>query len=71
MPKKQKRRVSTPVEPAGYTPSVTGTGSGTGRATYTQEFNPDYTYVKHDLRQIGIMAGSFFVILVVLSFFLR
>ncbi len=71
MPKKQKRRVSTPVEPAGYTSAVTGTGTGTGRATYTQEFNPDYTYVKHDLRQIGIMAGSFFVILVALSFFLR
>ena len=69
MPKKQKRRVSTsaPVEPAGYTPNVTATS----RATYTQEFNPDYTHVKHDLRQIGIMAGSFFVILVVLSFFLR
>ncbi len=67
MPKKQKRRVSTPVEPAGYTSATTSTS----RATYTQEFNPDYTYVKHDLRQIGIMAGSFFVILVVLSFFLR
>ncbi len=68
MPKKQKRRVSTPVEPtAGYTAPVTGTS----RATYTQEFNPDYTHVKRDLRQIGIMAGSFFVILVVLSFFLR
>ncbi len=71
MPKKQKRRVSTPVEPAGYTSAASGTGTGTGRATYTQEFNPDYTYVRHDLRQIGIMAGSFFVILVVLSFFLR
>lgn len=67
MAKKQKRRVSTPVEPAGYTPAVTGTS----RATYTQEFNPDYSHVKRDLRQIAIMAGSFFVILVVLSFFLR
>ena len=35
------------------------------------EFNPDYTYIKRDLRRIGILAGSFFVILVVLSFFLR
>lgn len=35
------------------------------------EFNPDYTYVKQDLKRIGILAGSFFVILVVLSFFLR
>ena len=67
MPKKQKRRVSTPAETPGYTPSVTGTS----RATYTQEFNPDYSHVKRDLRQIAIMAGSFFVILVVLSFFLR
>jgi hypothetical protein len=40
------------------------------RATVT-EFNPDYTYVKKDLTRIGILAGSFFVILVVLSFFLR
>ena len=67
MPKKQKRRVSTPVEPLSFTPSVTGTS----RATYTQEFNPDYSHVRRDLRQIGIMAGGFFVILVVLSFFLR
>ncbi len=67
MPKKQKRRVSAPEESAVITPSVTGTS----RATYTNEFNPDYSHVKRDLRQIGIMAGSFFVILVVLSFFLR
>jgi hypothetical protein len=35
------------------------------------EFNPDYTHVKRDLKRIGILAGSFFVILIVLSFFLR
>ncbi|MCX6056433.1 MAG: hypothetical protein NTZ74_16275 [Chloroflexi bacterium] len=35
------------------------------------EFNPDYSYVKKDLARIGILAASFFVILVVLSFFLR
>jgi len=35
------------------------------------EFNPDYTYVKKDLIRIAILAGSFIVILVVLSFFLR
>ena len=32
------------------------------------EFNPDYTYVKKDLRTIGILAGIFITILVVLSF---
>jgi len=37
----------------------------------TVEFNPDYTNVKHDLKRIAVLAGSFFVILVALSFFLR
>jgi hypothetical protein len=35
------------------------------------EFNPDYTYVKRDLARIGVLAGSFFAILILLSFFLR
>ena len=35
------------------------------------EFNPDYTNVKRDLRRIGVLALGFFVILIVLSFFLR
>lgn len=34
------------------------------------EFNPDYTHIKRDLRRIGMLAGSFFVILVVLRFFI-
>ncbi len=35
------------------------------------EFSPDYTHIKRDLSRIGVLAGSFFVILVVLSFFLK
>ena len=35
------------------------------------EFNPDYTYIKRDLGRIGVLAASFFVILIALSFFLR
>jgi hypothetical protein len=35
------------------------------------EFNPDYSQTKTDLKRIGILAGTFFVILVALSFFLR
>ncbi len=35
------------------------------------EFNPDYSDVKRDLKRIGILAGSFIVVLVILSFFLR
>jgi hypothetical protein len=33
------------------------------------EFNPDYTIIKHDLKRIGILAGSFFAILIVLAIF--
>lgn len=33
------------------------------------EFNPDYTQVKRDLRRIGTLAGSFILILIILSFF--
>ncbi|HQF62518.1 MAG TPA: hypothetical protein PLA25_03050 [Anaerolineaceae bacterium] len=40
-------------------------------AARTTEFNPNYDYVIKDLRRIGLLAGSFFVILIVLSFFLR
>ena len=35
------------------------------------EFNSDYTYIKRDLSRIGILAGSFFVILIILSFFIK
>ncbi|NCP87569.1 hypothetical protein GW781_12165 [bacterium] len=35
------------------------------------EFNPDYTHVKADLKRIGVLAGSFFALLIVLSFFLK
>jgi hypothetical protein len=41
------------------------------RHTTAAEFNPDYTFVINDLKRIGTLAGSFIVILVVLSFFLR
>jgi hypothetical protein len=36
-----------------------------------QEFNPDYSYVVKDLKRIGVLAGTFFVILVILSFIIR
>lgn len=43
----------------------------TRAATTSTEFNPDYTHVKRDLRRIGVLAGSFLIILVALSFFLN
>ena len=57
MPKKNRRQVS---KSAAFMP-----------APRTMEFNPDYTHIKHDLRQIGILAGGFFVILIALTFFLH
>ncbi|MGE5250335.1 MAG: hypothetical protein ACM3QS_09000 [Bacteroidota bacterium] len=58
MPKKSKR-------------SMSSRAGARGAAPTTNEFNPDYTYVKRDLARIGVLAGSFFAILIVLSFFLR
>jgi hypothetical protein len=35
----------------------------------TAEFNPDYSNIKRELRRIGIIAGSFFAVLIVLALF--
>jgi hypothetical protein len=35
------------------------------------EFNPDYSDVKKDLTRIGMLAGFFILVLIVLSFFLN
>lgn len=64
MSKKRKRK-SRPTP----TPE-TSSRSGSSRS-FTDNFNPDYTYVIKDLRHIGILAGIFITILVILSLFLR
>jgi hypothetical protein len=65
--KTKKRSVSATISPA--VESVVS-AKPSSRSSVV-EFNPDYSYVKKDLTRIAILAGSFFVILVVLSFFLR
>jgi hypothetical protein len=40
------------------------------RAMDDDSFNPDYTPIIQDLKRIGTLAGIFFVILIVLSFFM-
>lgn len=50
-------------------PAVSTVASG-GRS-YDTEFNPDYSQTIKDLRRIGILAGTFFSILIILAFFLR
>ncbi|MDP2966029.1 MAG: hypothetical protein Q8N39_08360 [Pelolinea sp.] len=37
----------------------------------SNEFNPDYSDVKRDLKRIGILASTFLVILIALSFILK
>ena len=66
MSKKQKRSVSQNAE------SVVVVKQSTGRAPISSaEFNPDYSYVVKDLKRIGMLAGSFFVVLIALSFILN
>jgi hypothetical protein len=60
MPKKTRRQVSR-----------TGAFMPAQQRATTTEFNPDYTYIRRDLRRIGTLAAGFFVILVALSFFLH
>jgi hypothetical protein len=47
--------------------------AATSRSQSTSQtaFNPDYSYVVKDLRRIGLLAGTFISILVILTFFLR
>ena len=60
--KRQVRKTSVTAQPA-----VSSVVSGNGARTSDREFNPDYSYVISDLRRIGVLAGSFFVVLIVLA----
>lgn len=68
MSKKRKRQVR-PDTPEKIQAASPLSSSSSFRST-SDAFNPDYSYVKRDLRRIGILAGSFVAILVILSFFL-
>lgn len=61
--KRQVRRDAKPVtEKSISDPLVINRPSG---------FNPDYHFVIRDIRRVGVLAGSFIIILVVLSIFLH
>jgi hypothetical protein len=62
--------VARPVAAPTPRPAAVSGVSG-GRRPFEREFNPDYTYVFKDLKRIGTLAGTFFVLLIVLSFFLK
>lgn len=67
MAKKVKRTTSSgkaKIEAPARTTAATSTRTSNG------EFNPDYSYVIKDLKRIGVLAGSFFLILIALAIFL-
>jgi len=35
------------------------------------DFQPDYSYIRADLRRIGLIAGTFVALLLLASFFVR
>ncbi|MBN1148361.1 MAG: hypothetical protein JXA78_13970 [Anaerolineales bacterium] len=61
--KRQSRRNSTPVAEIN--------GMEAGRRTAEAGFSPDYSQTIKDLKRIGVLASTFFMVLIVLSFFLR
>ncbi|UCD41271.1 MAG: hypothetical protein JSV69_11920 [Chloroflexota bacterium] len=66
MSKRRKRKSTS--QPVAYQAAKSGADSSARKLP--DNFNPDYTYVKQDLRTIGILAGIFITILVILSFIL-
>ena len=66
MSRKSKRQTRREAQPSALisAPEATPTVRPSG-------LNTDYSFVIKDLRRIGILAGSFLVILIALSFFLR
>lgn len=60
--KRQSRKRSVPI-----TDSVIKASS----KSYDLDFNPDYSETIKDLKRIGILASTFFAVLIVLAFFLR
>ncbi len=68
MSKKKKRKVSK-APAAKSAPSISRKNIRLGKSA-VQTFDPDYSYVIKDLKRIGVLAASFIIVLVILSFIL-
>lgn len=68
MAKKNKRQSRRPESAARVSSAAAAT---TVAAQSERDFNPDYSNTIKDLRRIGILAGTFISLLVILAFFLR
>ncbi len=76
MSKKVKRSSrSSAARPGEVITSVSGGQTSPSMSVSTRSsekaFNPDYSDVIKDLKRIGTLAGTFFVIMIILSFFLK
>jgi hypothetical protein len=71
--KKQTRKVSgnTSGFESRAAPAQATTSEPPALRSSGSDFNPDYSQTIKDLKRIGILAGSFIAILVIISFFLR
>ena len=66
MAKKSKRQINRDVNP-----SIEKSISDPLIGNRPTGFNPDYHYVIKDIRRVGILAGSFLVVLVTLAIILH
>jgi hypothetical protein len=73
--KRQSRKVSAAASRNGLAQAASAQATpvqrSSGSSMFEVEFKPDYSQTIKDLRRIGILAGTFISILVILSFFLR
>ena len=71
--KSKKKRIRQPSVPQVSTsePDKPTLSSRAQRSAAERDFQPDYSYVKKDLKRIALIAGSFVIILIILSFYLR
>lgn len=72
--KKQTRKTSGATgsaSPASRSNGGPSLSSASGSGMFEREFKPDYSQTIKDLKRIGILAGSFFAVLIILSLFLR
>jgi len=51
-------------------PTVSPASRPPTRAAAVQDFQPDYSYVRADLRRIAVLAAAFISLLIALSFIL-
>ena len=65
-----KKRQSRKSKRQGKTAAPRAAGSASRDLT-AENFNPDYSQTIKDLKRIGVLAGTFFMVLIALSFFLR